>query len=138
LRGAHVAAWLAYFVWHRIALNYGELIEARPSRPGLRRLDGSAFRLSQLRGRWVLLQIDSGACAEAAGKNSLHAPVRLAQARTRSESSECGSSPMGAPPDAALLRDTKAARRAAAARSLRNSRRRSPYYHIYLLDPLGT
>jgi len=62
-----VAAWLAYFVWQpQSRLNYGELIEARTiTDPELRRLDGSPFRLSQLRGRWVLLQIDSAACAEA-------------------------------------------------------------------------
>ena len=79
-----VAAWLAYFVWQpQSRLNYGELIEARAiSDPELRRLDGSPFRLSQLRGRWVLLQIDSGACAEGCGKKLLYMrQVRLAQGK---------------------------------------------------------
>src|SRR5262245_33411526 len=59
-----VAAWFAYFVWQpQSRTNYGDLIEPHPlSDPELRRLDGGAFRLSQLRGRWVLLQIDSAAC----------------------------------------------------------------------------
>jgi len=42
-------------------------------------------------------------------------------------------------PDAAHLRDHQGLRRPRArpARSLRNSRSAEPYYHIYLLDPLG-
>jgi len=61
-----VAAWLAYFVWPpQSRTNYGELIEPRPLPDlELRRLDGTPFRLSQLRGKWVLLQIDSGACGD--------------------------------------------------------------------------
>jgi len=61
-----VAAWLAYFVWPPHArTNYGELIEPRAlSDPELRRPDGTSFRLSQLRGKWVLLQVDSAACGE--------------------------------------------------------------------------
>src|SRR5258706_13503812 len=68
-----VAAWPAYFVWPpQSRLNYGELIETRAiSNPELRTLNGSSFRLSQLRGRWVLLQIDSGSCAETCEKKLL-------------------------------------------------------------------
>src|SRR5260221_9693288 len=69
-----VAAWLPYFVWQPPSrLNYRELIDARATSDlELRRLDGSPFRLSQVRGRWVLLQIDSGACAEAFRKQTLY------------------------------------------------------------------
>src|SRR5256886_17108835 len=74
-----VAAWLAYVLWQpQPRLNHGELIEARAiSDPELRRLDGSPFRLSQLRGRWVLLQIESGAFAGDCRKKILY----LRQAR---------------------------------------------------------
>jgi hypothetical protein len=61
-----VAAWLAYFVWQpQSRTNYGELIEPRflPD-PELRRLDGQSFRLSDLRSKWVLLQVDSAACGD--------------------------------------------------------------------------
>lgn len=61
-----VAAWLAYFVWPpQVRTNYGKLVEPRAlSDPELRRPDGTPFRLSQLRGKWILLQIDSAACGE--------------------------------------------------------------------------
>src|SRR5882672_9503718 len=57
-----VAAWFAYFIWPpQSRANYGDLIEAHPL-PGfeLRRLEGGTFGLSQLRGKWLMLQIDSG------------------------------------------------------------------------------
>ncbi len=137
-----IAAWLAYFVWQPQSLqNYGELIEARAiSDPELRRLDGSAFRLSQLRGRWVLLQIDSGACAEGCGKKLLYMrQVRLAQGKDAGRIERMWLLADGAPPDAALLRDHEGLRVARAPGPLLAEfpAARSPYYHIYLLDPLG-
>jgi len=137
-----VAAWLAYFVWQpQSRLNYGELIEARAlSDPELRRLDGSAFRLSQLRGSWVLLQIDSGACAEGCGKKLLYMrQVRLAQGKDAGRIERMWLLADGAPPDAALLRDHEGLRVARAPGPLLAEfpAARSPYYHIYLVDPLG-
>src|SRR5262245_40020906 len=54
-----VAAWLAYFVWQpQSRTNYGELIAPRSlSDTELRLLDGDLFRLSRLRGKWLLLQL---------------------------------------------------------------------------------
>ena len=137
-----VAAWLAYFVWQpQSRLNYGELIAARAiSDPELRRLDGSPFRLSQLRGRWVLLQIDSGACAEGCGKKLLYMrQVRLAQGRDAERIERMWLLADGSPPDAALLRDHEGLHIARAPGPLLAEfpAARSPYYHIYLLDPLG-
>ena len=138
-----VAAWLAYFVWQpQSRLNYGELIEARPiSDPELRRLDGGAFRLSQLRGRWVLLQIDSGACAEACGKKLVYMrQVRLAQGKDAGRIERMWLLADATPPDAALLRDHEGLRvaRAPGGRFLGEfPAARSPSDHIYLLDPLG-
>ena len=137
-----VAAWLAYFVWQpQSRLNYGELIEARAiSDPELRRLDGSPFRLSQLRGRWVLVQIDSGACVEGCGRKLLYMrQVRLAQGKDAERIERVWLLADGAPPDAALLRDHEGLRVARAPGPLLAEfpAARSPYYHIYLLDPLG-
>ena len=138
-----VAAWLAYFVWQpQSRLNYGELIEARPiSDPELRRLDGSAFRLSQLRGRWVLLQIDSGACAEGCRKKLLYMrQVRLAQGKDAERIERMWVLADAAPPDAALLLDHEGLRvaRAPGGRFLAEfPAARSPSDHIYVLDPLG-
>ncbi len=138
-----VAAWLAYFVWPpQSRLNYGELIEARAiSDPELRTLDGSPFRLSQLRGRWVLLQIDSGACAESCGKKLLFMrQARLAQGKDAERIERMWLLADAAPPDAALLRDHDGLRVARAPGGpflAEFPAARSPSDHIYLLDPLG-
>ena len=137
-----VAAWVAYVLWQpQPRLNHGELIEARTvSDPELRRLDGSPFRLSQLRGRWVLLQIDSGACAEACGKKLVYMrQVRLAQGKDAERIERMWLLADATPPDAALLRDHEGLRVARAPGPLLAEfpAARSPYYHIYLLDPLG-
>ena len=138
-----VAAWLAYFVWQpQSRLNYGELIEARAiSDPELRRLDGSPFRLSQLRGRWVLLQIDSGACAEGCGKKLLYMrQVRLAQGEDAERIERVWLLADTALPDAAHLRDHQGLRVARAPGRpflAEFPAARSPSDHIYLLDPLG-
>ena len=58
------ASYLVYYFWppERTA-NYGELIGPLPLPDAqLRLVDGAAFRLSQLRGRWVLVTLDSGRC----------------------------------------------------------------------------
>ena len=137
-----VAAWFAYVLWQpQSRLNYGELIEARAiSDPELRTLDGRPLRLSQLRGRWVLLQIDSGACAEGCRKKLLYMrQVRLAQGKDAGRIERMWLLADGAPPDAALLRDHEGLRVARAPGPLLAEfpAARSPYYHIYLLDPLG-
>jgi len=138
-----VAAWFAYVLWRpQPRLNHGELIQARAiSDPELRRLDGSPFRLSELHGRWVLLQIDSGACDEACRKKLLYMrQVRLAQGKDAERIERMWLLADAAPPDAALLRDHEGLRvaRAPGGRFLAEfPAARSPYYHIYLLDPLG-
>jgi len=138
-----VVAWLAYVLWQpRPRLNHGELIEARAvSDPELRSLDGSPFRLSQLRGRWVLLQIDSGACVGACGKKLVYMrQVRLAQGKDAERIERMWLLADATPPDAALLRDHEGLRvvRAPGGRFLGEfPAARSPSDHIYLLDPLG-
>jgi hypothetical protein len=53
-------------------MNYGELTEPRPL-PGLpmSRADGAPFNLAELRGKWIMLQADGGAC-EAACRDKLY------------------------------------------------------------------
>src|SRR5215212_3954743 len=55
-----IASYLAYYVWRPDGhVNYGELLEPRPVHDvELRRLDGRAFHLSELKGNWVLLTVD--------------------------------------------------------------------------------
>lgn len=62
-----LASYLAYYVWRpQGRVNYGDLLAVQklPDAP-LPQLDGKPFRLSDLKGKWVMLSIDSGACATA-------------------------------------------------------------------------
>jgi hypothetical protein len=77
-----IAALIAYYYWHpQVRTNYGDLITPRTlSDPPLHRLDQRPFKLSSLRGKWVLLQLDKAACpAECQAKLYAMRQVRLAQ-----------------------------------------------------------
>jgi cytochrome oxidase Cu insertion factor (SCO1/SenC/PrrC family) len=65
LTAAPVAAsYLLYYFWPPgRTVNYGELIEPRPlPDPKLALAGGAPFQLSQLRGKWLLVSVDSGRC----------------------------------------------------------------------------
>jgi hypothetical protein len=68
-----------YFFPQQPAANYGTLLPTGPAPPisGMR-ADGSPFRLDELRGRWVLLWGEPGACGPACDK----AAYATRQART--------------------------------------------------------
>lgn len=78
------AAYLIYYFWPPTrTVNYGELIEPRPMPDAQFTLaDGARFQLSSLRGKWVLVTVDSGAC-EAYCERKLYymRQVRLAQGK---------------------------------------------------------
>ena len=60
-----IASYLAYYVMPPLGrTNFGDLIEPQRPVPDLRLSapDGAAFKFESLRGRWVLLQFDSGQC----------------------------------------------------------------------------
>lgn len=59
-----VASYLLYFFWRpESTMNYGQLISPRPLPTiELKTLDGKAFDLSSLKGRWILLQLDEARC----------------------------------------------------------------------------
>ncbi len=79
-----VAALFFYYVSPPAGrMNHGDLLQ--PTRlPGasLRLLDGEEFRFEQMRGKWLLLQIDSGNC-EVRCREKLYAmrQIRLAQGK---------------------------------------------------------
>lgn len=63
-----IASYIAYYVLPPEGrTNYGELITPQRPVPSLRltKLDGTSFDLQSLRGRWVLLTVDSADCADA-------------------------------------------------------------------------
>jgi hypothetical protein len=139
-----LAAWLAYFVWPpQTRVNYGELIEAHPLPDiELHELDGRRFDLSQLRGKWLMLQIDSGSCSEACRKKLIYMrQARLAQGKGAERIERVWILSDSASPELSLLHNypgMKVARASGNAlfREFPASPR-APTDYIYLVDPLG-
>ena len=137
------AALIAYFYWQpQGGMNYGELIPARPlSDPPLRHLDRRAFRLSELRGKWILLQLDQADCA-AACRAKLYGmrQVRLAQGREMERVERVWLILDEAPLETLLMREYDGTRMLRAAGSPIVAEFPPPggvRDHIYLIDPLG-
>jgi cytochrome oxidase Cu insertion factor (SCO1/SenC/PrrC family) len=138
-----VAALIAYHYWQpQGGMNYGELIPARPlPDPSLRHLDRRGFRLSELRGKWILLQLDRADCA-AACKAKLYnmRQVRLAQGREMGRVERVWLILDEAPLATQLMREYDGTRMLRAAGSPLLAQFPSPggaRDHIYLIDPLG-
>ncbi|MEW5892195.1 MAG: hypothetical protein AB1697_03495 [Pseudomonadota bacterium] len=65
--------------------NYGELVEATQLQPaGLQAPDGTVFDLASLRGKWVLLLVQAGAC-DAACERNLYLMRQVRQATGREQ-----------------------------------------------------
>jgi cytochrome oxidase Cu insertion factor (SCO1/SenC/PrrC family) len=138
-----IAALIAYYWWQpQGGMNYGELIPARPLiDPPLRHLDQRAFSLSELKGRWILLQLDQADCAaECRAKLYNMRQVRLAQGREMERVERVWLILDEAPLETQLMREYDGTRLLRAARSpllaafppagaMRD--------HIYVIDPLG-
>jgi cytochrome oxidase Cu insertion factor (SCO1/SenC/PrrC family) len=138
-----VAAWIAYyFMQPGPAGNYGELIPARPlADPPLRHLDGRAFRLSELKGKWIMLQLDRADCAQAC-RAKLYGmrQVRLAQGREMERIERVWLILDDAPLDTVLMREYDGTRmlRAGGSSMLGEFPAAGGVNeHIYLIDPLG-
>ena len=139
-----VGAWLAYFVWQpQSRTNYGELIEPRPvSDPELRRPDGGSFRLSRLRGKWVLLQIDSGLCGDSCRKKLVYMrQARLALGKDAERVERVWLLDDAGVPDPALLRENEGlvvARLPDVDVLGESASPGGPTRYIYVIDPLGS
>ena len=137
------AALIAYYIWQpQGGMNYGELIAPRPlSDPPLRHLDQRVFRLSELRGKWILLQLDQADCA-AACRAKLYdmRQVRLAQGRELERVERVWLILDEAPLDTLLMREYDGTRMLRAAGSpllAEFSPAGSVRDHIYVIDPHG-
>ena len=123
-------------------MNYGELIPARPLiDPPLRHMDQRAFRLSELKGKWILLQLHEADCAAACrGKLYDMLQVRLALGREM-ERVECIWLILDeAPLETQLMREYDGTRMLRAAGSPLLSefpQAGGVRDHIYVIDPLG-
>ena len=137
-----ITAWIGYVVGPRPSslTNYGDLIEARPlPDPVLQTLDGKPFRLSQLRGKWVLVQLDSSGCAAQCRKKLLYMrQLRLSQGKDSERIERAWLLTDDGMPDATLLHEyegTQVARGREIAAQFPAAR--SAVDHIYIIDPLG-
>jgi hypothetical protein len=66
-----LAAFIAYFSWQpQSRNNYGQLIEPQRPLPALSAstLDGQPFDMQRLRGKWIMLSADLGACDSQCGQ----------------------------------------------------------------------
>jgi hypothetical protein len=138
-----VAALIAYYYWQpQGGMNYGELIPARTlGDPPLRHLDQRAFRLSELRGKWILLQLDQAACAAACQAKLYNMrQVRLAQGREMERVERVWLVLDEAPLETLLMREYDGTRMLRAAGSPLVAEfppAGSVRDHIYLIDPHG-
>ena len=138
-----VAAWLAYFVWPPASRsNYGELIEPRPlPDPQLESGAGGAFRLSALRGKWLLVQLDRGDCGDACRKKLLYMrQARLTQGRGMERIERVWVVTDGSAVDPALLSEfegTRVLRAGTSGLAREFPAAGDPADHIYVVDPLG-
>lgn len=138
-----VAAVIAYFYWQpQGGMNYGELIPAHALiDPPLRRLDQRTFRLSALRGKWVLLQLDRADC-DSACRSKLYdmRQVRLAQGREMDRVERVWLILDEAPLETLLMREYDGTRMLRAGGSPIIGEFPPPggvRDHIYLIDPHG-
>jgi cytochrome oxidase Cu insertion factor (SCO1/SenC/PrrC family) len=138
-----IAALIAYYWWQpQGAMNYGELIPAHPlTDPPLRHLDQRAFKLSELRGKWVMLQLDQADCTEACREKLYNMrQVRLAQGREMERVERVWLVLDEAPLETLLMREYDGTRMLRAAGSPLIAEfppAGEVREHIYLIDPLG-
>ena len=66
LGGPFIASYTLYFLDVRPGtVNYGELLDVKPLKgTASNEADDTIFRMRQLRGKWALVSVDSGACDE--------------------------------------------------------------------------
>lgn len=136
------ASYLVYYLWPpQSRMNYGTLIGPRPFPAApLERLDGPGFSIVELRGRWVMLQVDSSGCSEPCRRKLYQMrQVRRTQGREMGRIERVWLVRDDGPVEPALLREyggTHIARAGSAMLSALPAEHDAAD-HIYLIDPLG-
>jgi len=137
------ASYLAFYFWApRHTVNYGELIEPRPlPDPMLSLADGAPFRLSQLKGKWVLVSVDTARCAADCEKKLVYMrQLRLTQGKDMERVERAWLvSDAAAPTGEAVtgFPGTWVIRAAGSGLIEAFPAPRAPADHIYVIDPLG-
>jgi len=136
------ASYLLYYFWSpERTVNYGELIEPSPlPDPKLALVGGAPFQLSQLRGKWLLVSVDSGRCDAYCDRKLLYMrQLRLTQGKNteRVERVWLISDDVTPADEAVSQYQGTWIVRADAGLLQRFPARRAASEHLYLIDPLG-
>ena len=136
------ASYLMFYVWPpERTVNHGELIEPRQlPDPPLVTASGAPFRVSQLKGKWVLVSVDGGRCEAHCERKLLYMhQLRLTQGKNMDRIERLWLVSNDVPPrgaEALAAEGTRVVRadaelvKAFPAPALATD-------HIYLIDPLG-
>ena len=125
------------------SVNYGELIKFKKALPdvALRQPNGEAFNISQLRGKWIMLVVDSGECGESCRKKLYYMrQVRLMQNKKMDRIERVWLIDDGKIPKDDIKEDFKGTIfiNAQKNRLLKEIPAKvSRHDHIYIIDPLG-
>ena len=136
------ASYLIYYFWRPAGtVNYGDLIgpHVLPDAK-LALLDGAPFRLSDLKGKWVLAMIDSASCDARCEKKLVYMrQLRLTQGKNseRIERLWLVSGPGDAPAADAVRKDGARVARADVALLRAFPAPGEASDHIYVIDPIG-
>ncbi|HVS27440.1 MAG TPA: cytochrome C oxidase subunit I [Burkholderiales bacterium] len=139
-----VAAYVVFYWWQpqQGTMNYGELLPVKPLPDStLQLVDGRAFHISELRRKWVLLQVDSGTCDENC-RHKLYTlrQVRLTQGKDMQRIERAWVIDDNSAPSPQLLQEysgTWLIRGAGSALLKALPAPGSARDHIYVVDPLG-
>ena len=143
LTAAPVAAsyFLFYFWPPERTVNYGELIEPRPLPDApLATAGGAPFRVSQLKGKWVLVSVDGGRCEAHCERKLLYMrQLRLTQGKNMDRIERLWLVSDDVPPRGAAALDEEGTRVVRAGAELVKAfpAPNSSSDHLYLVDPLG-
>jgi cytochrome oxidase Cu insertion factor (SCO1/SenC/PrrC family) len=142
---APIALSYILFYWGApsTSVNYGELIKVEKALPDvtLHKTNGEAFSISQLRGKWVLLVVDSGECGELCREQLYYMrQVRLMQNKKMDRIERVWLIDDDKIPETGIKKDFKGTIFINAQKSelLKEIPAKiSQHDHIYMIDPLG-
>ncbi len=126
--------------------NYGEILDPRKYPTpllGSTSLDGHATALDAYKGKWIMLQVDSGACAAACQKKLYEMrQLRLTQGKEMGRIERVWLITDNQPLDTVLMREYDGTRMLRAPQKVVNGwlpadAGSTPTDHLYMIDPLG-
>jgi len=138
-----ISSYALYLFWRpEKFVNYGELIEpVSLAAVVLAERDGGQFRFAELRGNWVLLTVDAGACDAHCRQKLLYMrQLRLAQGKDQDRIERLWLVSDGLRPPAAVDLEYRGTRTVLLEQSgflARLPAAQSPARHIYIVDPMG-